>query len=316
MTLNFTKMNGLGNDFVFADNRDGNSSLAAEQVVALCDRHFGVGADGVMLIEQPYRPGSDFSWHFVNADGSVAEMCGNGIRCAAVFLDHHGLIGRDRSSITIDTLAGPIGLTLTRDSANGAVSQVTVDMGVGRTEPAAVPTTVTANAQPTHPDGRTEPAVLLAPLTVPTARGNYTAAFTGISMGNPHAVFPLDLITGPAGERFTELSTFPLSEFGPAVQALSEFPASVNVEVATQTDVAHLQMRVWERGVGETLACGTGACAVALSYLLNGTAEPTVDVALPGGHLSITVRPTDGHIIMTGPATVSFDGTVELGALR
>lgn len=304
MELNFTKLNGLGNDFVFVDNRDGSVTLSPEQVSHLCDRHFGVGADGVMLIGQPYREGSDYSWHFSNADGSVAEMCGNGIRCAVSFLEHLGLLAPDCTVVTIDTLAGAISVTPNRD-AQGTLHTTTVDMGIAATEPSAIPTTLRPTITLAHTDGSTEGAVIDGALAI--VRENQRTEFpvTCVSMGNPHVVVW-------ANEIGTTVDHVRLAEFGPAVQSLGEFPASANVEVIEVLARDRVKMRVWERGVGETLACGTGACAVAYAALLKGTVDPLVTVELPGGDLAIAIDPDTRRILMTGPASVSFDGRVEL----
>lgn len=304
MELNFTKLNGLGNDFIFADNRDGQIDLSPEQVTFLCDRHFGVGADGIMLIGHPYREGSDYSWHFSNADGSVAEMCGNGIRCAVSFLDYLGVISPEKDRVTIDTLAGPISVTPNR-SAEGALLSTTVDMGIAVTDPHRIPTTAPATVTLDHEDGSSEGAVVDGVLAIAHENQRTVFEVTCVSMGNPHVVVWASNIG-------TTVDHVRLSEFGPAVQALDEFPASANVEVIEVLGRDAIKMRVWERGVGETLACGTGACAVAYAALLKGEVDPRVTVQLPGGSLAIDIDPVSRRILMTGPATVVFDGRVEL----
>lgn len=304
MELNFTKLNGLGNDFIFVDNRDGLATLSPEQVVTLCHRNFGVGADGVMLIEEAYRDGSDFAWHFSNADGSVAEMCGNGIRCAVAFLEYLGLIDSAAEMITIDTLAGPISVTPNRDSS-GRLMSTTVDMGVAVTEPTSIPTTLEPNVALEHQDSSTERAVIDGLLSITRENQRFEFPVTCISMGNPHVVVWADSI-GTTVERAR------LAEFGPDVQSLDAFPASANVEVIEVLDRDRIRMRVWERGVGETLACGTGACAVAYAAYLKGEVDTAVTVELPGGNLQIVIDAATRRIEMTGPATVVFDGRVEV----
>ena len=298
MKIHFTKLHGLGNDFVFIDNRAQDVSLSAGDVRLLCDRHIGVGADGVMLLEPPYRDGSDYSWTFINADGSVAEMCGNGIRCAARFIEHIGALEGSVDSLTIDTLAGPISVSLNRSSCGSSIESFAVDMGSPRTAAADIPTTLAPTGTFTF-GGSTMPVVVDVPLTVLDREYLVTA----VSMGNPHAVMWLDPSEGP-------LSEFRLHEVGPAIQTSPAFPASVNVEFIVVDSDSHISMRVWERGVGETQACGTGACAVAFAAYIKGLVSDAVTVSLPGGDLDIRIDEAGNTIWMTGPAVTVFDGTV------
>jgi len=298
MKIHFTKLHGLGNDFVFIDNRSQDISLAADDVRFLCDRHTGVGADGVMLIEPAYREESDYSWSFINADGSVAEMCGNGIRCAARFIEHIGALSSAVDSLTIDTLAGPISVGLNRSNCGSVLESFTVDMGSPRTVSAEIPTTLGPTGSFTF-SGSAAPVIVDAPVLVL----NREYLVTAVSMGNPHAVIWHDLSTGP-------LSELRLHEVGPAIQASPAFPASVNVEFIVVESRSRISMRVWERGVGETQACGTGACAVAFAAYIKGLVEDAVTVSLPGGDLDIRIDEAGETIWMTGPAVTVFDGTV------
>jgi len=277
----FVKMHGLGNDFLLVDCL--SSAYDIEQLAAAapawCDRHFGVGGDGVILVLP--SPTQDFRMRIINSDGSEAEMCGNGVRCFAVFAYTHGLTAR--TQFTIDTPAGVI--TPVLHFAEGHVTGVCVDMGEPRLERAEIPM-----RGPAGP-------VINEPLTV----DGVTFAVTTVSMGNPHAVIFVD-----------EIAEFPVARYGPLLEQLPIFPRRTNVEFVQVMTPTHLKMRVWERGAGITLACGTGACATLVAGVLTGVAARTATVELPGGPLAITWDEANNHLYMTGPAVEVFSGTVLL----
>ncbi|HHJ99538.1 MAG TPA: diaminopimelate epimerase [Actinobacteria bacterium] len=281
--MDFTKMNGLGNDFVMIDDRDEALDFAPEAVAWFCDRHFGVGADGLILVRRSTTPDAEWYMHYYNADGSLAEMCGNGARCFAKYLVDHGLIPRDASALTIETLGGLKPVTFTRDD-DGMLETATVDMG----EPLFSPEEIPAAFEGTQ--------VYDCPVETPYG----TVHVTGVNMGNPHAVIWVD-----------DVETAPVDTVGPYLERHERFPNGTNVEFAQLIDNETVRMRVWERGVGETLACGTGACAVAVAATLSCRTGRDSTVQLPGGDLLIRWHEND-HVYMTGSAAVSFTGTVEL----
>ncbi|MDY0087295.1 MAG: diaminopimelate epimerase [Coriobacteriia bacterium] len=283
MLLEFTKMHGLGNDFIVIEDLAEELDFAPEAVVWLCDRNFGIGADGLILV----RPATDSEAHFLmmyyNADGSTAEMCGNGIRCFAKYLVDHKLLPAQASTARVQTLGGVKSMTFTRDEA-GLMDEATVDMGVPMLAPAQVPVDL--------PGER----VVDAPLDTEEGTLNITA----LSMGNPHAVLWVD-----------DVETAPVHVLGPLIETHSSFPAKTNVEFAQFLSVRHIRLRVWERGVGETLACGTGACATAVAGALSGRTNREVTVELPGGDLRI-LWDDDDRVLMTGPAVEVFCGVVAI----
>lgn len=283
MELAFAKMNGLGNDFVMIEDLDAEIDLAPEAVMWFCDRHFGVGADGIILIRPATRDGADYYMHHFNADGSLAEMCGNGARCFAKYVVDHGLVPTDADRLTIDTLGGIKPVTFTRDGA-GLLETATVDMGVPEFAPERIPTTFEGTQ------------VYDCPIETPWGEVRVTA----LSMGNPHAVIWVD-----------DVDEAPVDTVGPFLEWHERFPKGTNVEFAEVVDDTRLRMRVWERGVGETLACGTGACAVAVVGTLSCRTGRDCVVDLPGGELSIRWD-ADDHAYMTGSAAVSFTGVVDL----
>jgi len=262
--LRFTKMQGLGNDYIYLDCCRGRPpedlpALARE----LSDRHFGVGGDGLICICPSDR--ADFRMRMFNADGSEGEMCGNGIRCVGKFVYDKGLT--HKTELSIETLAGRRGLAL-QVGADGRVRAVTVDMG------------------PPAPGSEQTLTVLGREWVV-----------RPISMGNPHAV------TFLAG-----IGALPLQEIGPAFECHPSFPARTNAEFVEVVSPTRLRMRVWERGSGETMACGTGACAAVAAAALTGRTGRAAAVDLPGGTLDIRWDVTDNHIYMTGPAVTVFEG--------
>ncbi len=278
--LSFHKYQGLGNDFILVDNRhQPQPCLTPEEAVALCDRRFGVGADGVIFL-LPGQEGADFSMRLFNSDGSEPEMCGNGIRCLARFLQDLGIPGRD-GAYQIHTLAGRI---VPRVQPNGLV---TVDMGIPRLLAGQVPTTLA------KPDAK----VIRQPLPVAGREWLVTA----VSMGNPHCVVFLE-----EGGSLEELD---LEKVGPLFEHHPAFPERTNTEFVQVLSPNRLRLRVWERGAGATLACGTGACAALVAAVLEERAAPQATVELPGGNLEIRWDPDTQHVWMTGPALPVFSGT-------
>jgi diaminopimelate epimerase len=281
--LAFTKMNGLGNDFVMIEDLEGALDISPEAVAWFCDRHFGIGGDGLILIRPATRPGTDYYMHYFNADGSLAEMCGNGARCFAKYVVDHGLVPAHADSLVIDTLGGLKPVTFMRD-AQGLLATATVDMGAPEFAPERVPTALAGERVVDQP--------------VPTPFGD--VLITAVSMGNPHAVIWVD-----------DVDDAPVETVGAFLETNEAFPKHTNVEFAEVVGPGHVRVRVWERGVGETLACGTGACAVVVAGALTGRVARTCTVELPGGELQIAWA-GDDHVYMTGSATVSFTGVVDL----
>jgi diaminopimelate epimerase len=283
MDLTFTKMHGLGNDFVVIEDLASTWDFAPEAVAWLCDRHFGIGGDGLILVRRSARADAEFYMLYHNADGSLAEMCGNGIRCLAKYLVDRKLVASDVSDLLIDTLGGPKPVTVVRGD-DGLMTTATVDMG----EPVLAPALI-----PARFDGD---SVLDAPLA--TSRGEVSV--TLVSMGNSHTVMWVD-----------DVDAAPVETLGPEIEVHERFPLHTNVEFVQVLAPGRVRMRVWERGVGETLACGTGACAVAVAAALTGRTGRSVTVELPGGELEI-VWSEDDHVRMTGSAAEVFEGVVHL----
>lgn len=286
MQLEFAKLNGAGNDFVMVDDLADRITLTPEQVAQICDRHFGVGGDGVILVKPSPRPECAAYMDYYNSDGTKAQMCGNGVRCFAKFLVDRGIVDPASGAFVADTLAGPKPIQFSLDE-QGKLATATVDMGEPILEPAAVPTTLPASAG--------FAAAVSQPVTVHAG----TYEFTAVSMGNPHAITFVD-----------DPLSFPLEVVGPQVELAPEFPEKTNVEFASVSG-STITMRVWERGCGETLACGTGACATAVAANLNGLAGREVDLKLLGGTLHIRWSEEDNHVYMTGPAAQYFTGQLE-----
>lgn len=308
MELAFVKMHGLGNDFVFIEDLDDELDLSAEQVERLCDRHFGIGADGVIVVKPADDPACDALMHYINADGTLAQMCGNGVRCFAKYLVDWRIVNPAAHSLCAQTLAGPREIRFETDEA-GCMTSATVDMGAPIIDPDLVPTRLDANART---DGG-EPFVREAPVGSPWGEFRFTC----VSMGNPHAVCFIDDFSALPGDLFPNaedkrLATLDLARVGAFFESNALWPEKTNVEFAVASpNGKHIDMRVFERGCGETLACGTGACATAVAGALTGRAPREVDVALLGGTLHIC-RSDSGHVLMTGPAAEAFRGTVEV----
>ena len=277
MDLRFTKMHGCGNDFIVVDDVANEWDFDEEAVQLLCDRHFGIGADGLILVRNASDPEGDFFMLYVNADGSLAEMCGNGVRVFAKYLDDTGRVGGD--TIAVQTLGGIKRIDIVRDE-NGAFSLARVDMGTPVLDAASIPT-----ALPGDP---------VVDALVSTDAGDVRV--TCVSMGNPHAIVWVD-----------DVDTAPVTTTGPLVEAAPVFPRRTNVEFAQVVDSGRIRLRVWERGVGETLACGTGACATLVAAALTGRTGRSATIELPGGDLDIEWS-EDGRVGMTGPAETVFTG--------
>lgn len=288
MKINFTKMEGLGNDYVYIDCTKEDISNPSELAVKVSDRHFGIGSDGLILIK-PSKI-ADFTMEMYNADGSQSEMCGNGIRCVGKYVYDYGLT--DKTELSIETLAGVKYLKLvlsgTEGGARGKVKQVTVNMGEPILKPELVPTTI----------GAGKDMAIAEPVTV----DGVTYEVSCVSMGNPHSIVFVD-----------DVENFPLEEIGPKFEGNKElFPRRVNAEFVEIVSRTYAKMRVYERGTGETLACGTGTCATVVASILNGKTDEEVTVKLLGGELIIRWDRENNIVYMTGPATVVFDGTLEV----
>lgn len=273
--MKFTKMQGCGNDYVYVNCLKEKVVRPEETAIRVSDRHCGIGSDGLILICPSAV--ADFEMVMYNADGSRSQMCGNGIRCVGKYVYDYGLT--DKKEITVETLAGIKHLQL--HTENGKVTEVTVDMGAPITEAIKIP--VFAEKSP----------VINAPIVIDGKEEHMTC----VSMGNPHAVF---FVEDPG-----KLS---LEAIGPSYEFHPAFPERVNAEFVKVLDRKNVEMRVWERGSGETLACGTGACAVAYACILNGYTEDEVTVKLLGGDLRIRYDREKNTILMTGPAVTVFEG--------
>lgn len=306
MKLEFVKLHGLGNDFIIIDDFSEEIDLNDEQVAFLCDRHFGIGADGVILVRPSKRPECAAYMHYINSDGSLAEMCGNGVRCFAKYLVDRGFVKAEDGQFVADTLAGPKPIVFDCDK-DGKMTQATVDMGLPILNPAKVPVQLEANE--TAPTGE----AYVSDYALESPWGDF--AFTCVSMGNPHAICFIDDFESLSDELFTDpkdkgLETLDLNKVGAFFESHDAFPEKTNVEFAEVTP-ANIHMRVYERGCGETLACGTGTCATSVAATLNGRSGAENDVILLGGTLHI-LWDENGHVLMTGPATESFTGEIEL----
>lgn len=305
MELHFAKLHGTGNDFVFVDDFSRDIELTDDQVRFLCDRHFGIGADGVVLIRPSDDPACAAYMHYLNADGSLSQMCGNGVRCFAKYLVDRGYVPASEKRLVADTLSGPKPIRFEVD-ADGSMTLATVDMGRPVLDPASVPVAAQANAR------SAKGVAFVRELPVESPWGAFS--FTCVSMGNPHAVcfvddwesFP-DALFPSADKR---LATLDLDKIGAFFERCPVFPERANIEFATVGEKG-IEMRVFERGCGETLACGTGACAVNVAASLTGRAGCENDLRLRGGTLRIAWG-DDDHVHMTGPAVEVYRGIVEL----
>ena len=277
--MKFTKMHGIGNDYVYVNCFEETVENPSEVSKKVSDRHFGIGSDGLILIKPSEK--ADFEMEMYNADGSQGAMCGNGIRCVAKYVYDYGLT--DKTNISVDTKSGIKYLDLT--VANGKVALVKVNMGQPELNAEKIPMIYKKQQ------------VIQQPLAVKDNIYEVTA----VSMGNPHVIVYMDQIRDLAIEKI-----------GPDFEKHPAFPEGVNTEFVHVIDRKTVEMRVWERGSGETLACGTGACAVAVACVLNGYTEEKVTVRLLGGELKIFWNRKENLVYMTGPAEVVFDGTINL----
>lgn len=273
--MKFTKLHGCGNGYIYVNLFEETLDNPAEMSIKVSDHHFGIGSDGLITIGPSEI--ADFTMHIYNADGSEAEMCGNGVRCVGKYVYDHGLT--DKTEVTVETDAGIMVLALNVE--NGKVATVRVDMGEPIFEPAQIP--VVAQSNP----------VIMEPIIV----GDREWKMTCVSMGNPHAVVFVD-----------DVKDFPLEKYGPLFENHERFPKRTNTEFVKVVSPTEAYMRVWERGSAETWACGTGTCATVVACILNGLTERKVLVHLLGGDLTIEWDEATNHVFMTGPATEVFSG--------
>lgn len=299
--MKFTKMEGLGNDYVYVNCFRENVENPSELAKKISDRHFGIGSDGLILIKPSET--ADFTMEMYNADGSQSEMCGNGIRCVGKYVYDYGLT--DKTSITVETLAGIKYLDF--KLADGRVNLVTVNMGEPILAPQDIPVSMdeimkNCTAVNEFPEKIIEADIQKigmirdCPVRIAGKKWNITC----VSMGNPHCVTFIN-----------DTDSFPLEEIGPQFETNSIFPNRVNAEFVQIVNRKYAKMRVWERGSGETLACGTGTCASVVAAILNGLTEDEVTVRLLGGELIIKWDRESNKVYMTGPARVVFDGEIE-----
>jgi len=283
MDLTFSKMHGLGNDFIVIEDLAEELEFSSDAVRWFCDRNFGIGADGVILVRPASSDDADYYMHYINADGSLAEMCGNGVRCFAKYLVDHDLVANERDRVVVDTLGGPKPISFTRDE-DGTMCLATVNMGSPRLAAEEIPTTLPGNP------------VLARQLKTQAGAVEVTC----VSMGNPHCIIWVD-----------DVDSAPVETLGPLVEEHSAFPNKTNVEFAELAGDALVRLRVWERGCGETLACGTGACATVVAASLAGLVGREATVELPGGELEIRWD-EGGDVFMTGPAEEVFTGVMAI----
>lgn len=283
MKLKFTKMHGAGNDFIVVDAIHQDVNLSTEQWRRLADRRFGIGADQILVVERPTSEGVDFRYRIFNSDGGEVEQCGNGARAFARFVSDKGLSGE--RSIRVETMKGIIAPRLEQDGS------VTVDMGAPQLDPAEVP------FDSAGLDGRAEGEDTTWPLAV----GGETVFVSVVSMGNPHAVQVVD-----------NVDTAPVESMGPAIETHARFPKKVNAGFMQVLDRHHVKLRVFERGAGETLACGTGACAAVVAGIRRGLLDSPVRVSARGGELSIAWAGVGQPVYLSGPAVTVFEGEVEV----
>ena len=274
--MNFTKMHGLGNDFVVVNSFEQDIQLDAEQIRFLADRRLGIGCDQLLLLGPPGSKDCDVNYRIFNADGGEVSQCGNGSRCVAVYLRKKGLVEKD--TITAETSHGKIHLYIEDDD------KVRVDMSVPQLDPDAIPLKFSQRAE-----------------QYPLQLDGIDVTLRALSIGNPHAVLLVD-----------DVEQAPVHVLGPRIQESGLFPEGVNVGFMQIIDRKHILLRVYERGAGETMACGSGACAAVVAGCLAGELEETVDVGLRGGHLSVSWQGEGNSVWMIGPATFVYEGRIIL----
>lgn len=287
MKLQFTKMHGAGNDFIVIDAIHQEINFTPAQWQRLADRRFGIGADQILVVEKPRLPGCDFRYRIYNNDGGEVEQCGNGARAFVKFVSEKGLSNKD--SIRVETMAGVISPRLERDGS------ITVDMGAPVLEPTLVPFDAAGL------DGVAQGNDTVWPLDLALPGNDTTVLVSVVSMGNPHAVQVVD-----------DVDAQDLEQSGPLIEHHPRFPRRVNAGYMQIVDRQHVKLRVFERGAGETLACGTGACAAAVAGILRGLLDSPVRISARGGELSIAWQGPGHPVLMTGPAVTVFEGTIEL----
>jgi diaminopimelate epimerase len=287
MKLKFTKMHGAGNDFIVIDAINQPIDFGPDQWRRLADRRFGIGADQILIVERPTAGGSDFRYRIFNSDGGEVEQCGNGSRAFVRFVSDKALT--DKRSIRVETMAGIIQPQLEDDGS------VTVDMGAPVLEPVRVPFDSTGLTG--VPQGRDT----LWPITVSLDGAEHTVLVSTVSMGNPHAVQVVD-----------DVDTAPVLETGPQIERHPRFPKRVNAGYLQILDRGHVKLRVFERGAGETLACGTGACAAVVAGIRRGLLDAAVQVQARGGRLTIRWEGEGQPVYMSGPAQTVFEGEIEI----
>ncbi len=282
--MNFTKVQGAGNDFILVEASEINLDWS-QMAVAMCDRHFGIGADGLLVLLPSHL--ADFQMHIFNADGSEAEACGNGLRCLAKYVIDRGLANTRAQEILVETVAGIRKIKIYR--AMGELTKIQVSMGKPKFEAKDIPVVIEL--------GKGNLVDIKSMLGYHVSIGSRELLLNFISMGNPHAIY------------FWQhpVSDFPLSQLGPEIEQHKMFPSRVNFEVANVISRQQIEARVWERGVGETLACGSGACAVAVAAQLLGYIDDKVDIKLPGGTLEVQWDKI-GEVLLGGPAEIVFTG--------
>jgi diaminopimelate epimerase len=287
MKLKFTKMHGAGNDFIVVDAINQQVDLDSGQWQRLADRRFGIGADQILIVERPSEAGCDFRYRIFNNDGSEVEQCGNGSRAFVRFVSDKGLT--DKRSIRVQTMSGIITPHLEDDGS------VTVDMGAPVLEPARVP--FDSEGLDGVPQGRDT----VWPLSVRARGAEQTVLVSAVSMGNPHAVQVVD-----------DVDTAPVAETGPQIEHHPRFPRRVNAGYLQVLDRGHVKLRVFERGAGETLACGTGACAAVVAGIRRGLLDSPVQVEARGGRLNIAWAGEGQPVYLSGPAETVFEGEITL----
>lgn len=276
MKISFTKMHGLGNDFVVIDGINQQIQLTASQIRFIADRHFGVGCDQLLLVEKPFSDNAEFKYRIFNADGSEVAQCGNGARCFARFVRDKGLSNNDE--IVVDTDAGQLVLRFDTEGL------ITVNMGVPRHQPAQIPLNIAEQAK-----------LYKAKLA------EAEVEFAAVSMGNPHAIIQVDDVT-----------IAPVATIGAQLECHELFPERANIGFMQIVNRRQVKLRVYERGAAETLACGSGACAAVVAGIEQGLLERDVQVGLPGGELKINWLGRGHSVLMTGPATSVFEGQIQL----